>query len=129
MDIATVLTSIKTAAEIAKLIKDSGVSLEKSETKLKLADLLSALADAKTEIAGVQQILIEKDATIRTLTEQLNQKISMRFKKPFYYADEDPVPFCPTCWEVHKRQTHLNGPDQFGDFQCVPCKHTFDRHA
>ena len=45
--ITAVLGSIKTATEIAKYIKDSNVSFEKAETKLRLAELIGALADAK----------------------------------------------------------------------------------
>jgi hypothetical protein len=57
--VTAVLGSIKTATEIAKLIKDSDLSLEKAETKLKLADLNGTLADAKLEVVGVQQTLAE----------------------------------------------------------------------
>ena len=58
--VSTLLGSIKTATEIAKLIKDSDVSLEKAETKLKLAELISALADAKIKVTAVQQPCLTK---------------------------------------------------------------------
>jgi hypothetical protein len=67
ISVSTLLGSIKTATEIAKLIKDSDVSLEKAETKLKLAELISALADAKIEVMEVQQALLDKDAEVRGL--------------------------------------------------------------
>ena len=60
MDIAAIgslLGSLKTATEITKFIRESDVSLEKAETKLKLAELVSALADAKLEAVEVQQAL------------------------------------------------------------------------
>jgi hypothetical protein len=59
MDIGTItaaLGSVKTAAELARLMKGSVVSLEKAEVKLQQAELLSALADARIQIADVQQL-------------------------------------------------------------------------
>ncbi len=38
--ISAFVGSIKTAAEIAKAIKEAGLSLEKAETKLKMAELI-----------------------------------------------------------------------------------------
>ena len=69
MDIAALsalLGSLKTATDIARFIKDSDLSLEKAETKLKLAELISALADAKIEAAKIQQLLLERAANIRS---------------------------------------------------------------
>ena len=51
-DLATIgaaLSSLKTATEIVKFIRESDVNLEKAELKLKLADLLGSLADTKME--------------------------------------------------------------------------------
>jgi hypothetical protein len=56
-DISAILTSVKTATDIAKLLKASDVSLEKAETKLKLADLIGALADVKMQLADVRESL------------------------------------------------------------------------
>ncbi len=56
MDIAAIgslLSSLKTATDIAKFIKDSDVSLEKAETKLKLAELVSALAGGCVKTSSV----------------------------------------------------------------------------
>jgi hypothetical protein len=55
--ISSILSSINVATDLARLIKDSDVSLEKAETKLKLAELISALADAKIETANVLHII------------------------------------------------------------------------
>lgn len=51
--ISQVPSSIKAASDIVKLLKETNVSLEKAETKLKLAELVGALADAKLEVAEV----------------------------------------------------------------------------
>ena len=44
--VSVVLSSIKTSADNAKLLREKDVSVEKAETKLKLAELVGALADA-----------------------------------------------------------------------------------
>ena len=70
MDIAAIgslLSSLKTATDIAKFIRESDFSIEKAETKMKLAELISSLADAKIEAAEVQQSILERDEIIRTL--------------------------------------------------------------
>jgi hypothetical protein len=72
--ISAIISSIKTATDIAKLIKDSDISLEKAEFRLKPAELISALADAKIQVAEIQQALEEKDAKLRRLHEQIAVK-------------------------------------------------------
>ena len=63
--ITSILESIKTATDIARFFKETTTSLEKAETKLKLADLISALADAKIETAEIQSLISEKDEEIK----------------------------------------------------------------
>ena len=45
--IGAVLGSLKTATEIAKFIRESDFSIERAEMKMKVADLIGALADVK----------------------------------------------------------------------------------
>jgi len=45
------LGSIKTAADIAKFVKDSGSTLESAEIKMHIAEIISSLKEAKMEIA------------------------------------------------------------------------------
>ena len=67
--LASVLGSIKTATEIAQLLRSGTLSLEQAEAKLKLADLIGALDDVKLEMASVLDLVAEKDAQIRALEE------------------------------------------------------------
>jgi hypothetical protein len=50
--IQAALTSIKVATDIAKFFRSADLSLEKAESKMKLAELMEALAEAKIEIAS-----------------------------------------------------------------------------
>jgi hypothetical protein len=125
--ISTVLSSIKTAADIAKLIKDSDISLEKAETKLKLAELISALADAKIQITEIQQTLIEKDAEIREVKAQLTIKGKLQWEQPYYWlidgARKD-GPFCQHCSDKHHELIRLQGNGE-GCWECKACQNRY----
>ncbi len=63
--IASILGSVKTATEIAKLLKNTDLSFEQAEMKLKLADIISALADARIEISEIQSVeAVEKPSNM-----------------------------------------------------------------
>ena len=71
--VSVVLSSIKTSADNAKLLREKDVSVEKAETKLKLAELVGALADAKFELCRSSCTILEK-AKIKTLEERASHK-------------------------------------------------------
>lgn len=125
--ISTILGSLKTATEIAKLIKDSDFSLEKAEIKLKLAELISSLADAKIEVADVQHALLDKDEEIRKLAAALEVKESLVYQKPSYWLDDNESldgPFCQRCYDVERRLVRLQD-DGGGQWECMACKSEF----
>jgi len=125
--LGSALGSIKTATDIAKLIKDSGTSLEKAEIKLQIADLISSLADIKMELANVQTVLIEKDQNITELKNQLNTKQSVVWSKPYYFVqngDEKDGPFCQQCYDTEQKLIRLQGGGTNG-WSCLTCKGYF----
>ena len=122
-DIASIgaaLASIKTATEIAKLIKDSGASLEQAEVKLQIANLISSLADAKIELAELQ-------TEMNQLKDKLSKRASVHWVKPYYMIQSDPGtegPFCPTCYDNHEKLIRLQGSGRKG-WRCLTCKGFF----
>lgn len=126
MDIASVgalLGSLKTATEIAKLIRESDSTLEKAESKLKLAELVSALADAKIEAAEVQQIILDRDEKIRQLTAEAKLKTELKWMQPCYYlpnSEGQEEPYCQNCYDSTKRLSRLHTDGQ-GYFKCRVC--------
>jgi len=125
--ISAVLTSIKAATDIAKLIKDSVVSLEKAELKLKLAELISALADTKIQVAEIQQTLIDKDAEFRAAKEQLEVKEKRIWEKPYYWlndGDKKDGPYCQRCYDDEHKLIRLQGNGQ-GVWYCYVCKNYY----
>jgi|ERR1041385_8930219 hypothetical protein len=126
--ISAALTSIKTATEIAKIISQSGASIEKAELKLRVAELLTSLADAKVELAGVQDVLATKDGRIAELEDALESKEHLVRDGDAYYATNasgvaSGTPFCTRCWEVEHRQRHLvYSAEDFRSRTCPACK-------
>ena len=134
-DIATIaaaLNSLKTAADIVKFIRESDLSIERAELKLKLADLVGALAEAKIELTEVQDILSAKDKKIAELEEAFQSKDELvRRNDAYYQIDEagNPIglPYCLRCWENdHKRrQLVYVANDRFTRI-CTACGHRYD---
>lgn len=121
------LGSIKTATDIAKLIKDSGTSLEKAEIKLQIAELISSLADIKMELANVQSVLVEKDQNIIELENKLSTKESVSWSKPYYFiinGDEKDGPYCQQCYDTEHKLVRLQGGGT-KVWHCLTCKSHF----
>jgi hypothetical protein len=130
MDIASIgslLSSLKTATDIAKFIRESDISIEKAETKLKLAELVSALADAKLEAAEIQQVLLDRDEEIRRLTASAKLHVELRWNQPCYFlknSDGSEDAYCQNCYDGEKKLSRLH-TDRRGYFYCHVCKHSY----
>jgi len=133
--ITAVLGSLKTATEIAKFIRESDVSIEKAELKLKVADLIGALADVKLELVELQDTFAEKDQKIKELEQAFEAKGSLvRKYDAYYHADSNGqplgVPFCLRCWENdHKRRQLVHDAKDFRTRICTNCGHKYDGRA
>jgi hypothetical protein len=128
MLISQIFGSIKAAIEIAKLLKESDLSLEKAEMKLKLADLISTLADTKIQVAEIQDVLLEKDGEIKKLQEALTIKEIVTYEPPFYWTkdgERKDGPYCQRCYDKDKILVRLQ---DYGDgrYVCEVCDKSFD---
>jgi ribosomal protein L37AE/L43A len=128
-DLATILTSVKTATDIAKLLKETDLSLEKAEIKLKLAELIGALADVKMQLADVRELILEKDDTIRSLKDELKLKAIFVFESPYYWSIEESNkvgPYCPSCFDdSHKQARLIESANTKGHWTCCVCGKVF----
>lgn len=122
--VTSILANIKTATDIAKLIKDADFSLEKAELKLKLAEMIGALADAKIEIAEVQSLILQEDGTIKELTDKLALQGEMRYEPPFYWRIHDGKrdgPFCQKCYDSEAKIIRLQQRRGSDAWDCLQC--------
>jgi len=134
-DLATIgaaLSSIKTATDIAKFLRESDLSIEKAELKLKLADLLVSLADAKIELVEVQEELAKKDKKIGELTLAFEAKGELiRYGDAYYVKDAKGEavgkPFCLRCLENdHKQRQLVRSAKDHRTIVCASCGHQYD---
>ncbi len=126
--IASILGSVKTATEIAKLLKESNSSLEQAEVKLQLADLISALADAKIETAEVQNLILQKDETIKELQESFQIKKNVKYEKPYYWLYQENKkegPFCQHCYDKDDRLIRLQSSNDNGYWERKVCSNGY----
>ena len=130
MDISSVtalLDSLRAATDIAKLFRESGLTLEKAEAKMKLAELISALADAKITASQVKQELCEKDQEISRLNERLRVKEALTWESPYYWSEGErgrDGPFCQHCYDGDGKLVRLQGYGR-GNWECKVCKNNY----
>jgi len=125
--ISVILTSIKSAMDIAKGLKDADLSLEKAELKLKLADLVNALADAKIHMASVQDTLGDRDRRIRELETALDVRGRLQWEAPYYWlldGQKKDGPFCQRCYDKDTKLIRLQG-NREGFWKCKACDNNY----
>jgi hypothetical protein len=126
--ISTVLSSIKAATDIAKIVRESGLTLEQAEYKLKLAELVEKLADAKLQIASVQEVIDERDRKIKELENAANIRGKLSFAPPYYWLTAEDGnrdgPYCQQCYDSAAKLIRLTG---FGNgyWECKTCKSNY----
>ena len=114
IDIAVAVGSVKSAIEIAKLLKDSADSFDKAEVKLKLAELIGSLADAKMQIAEIQEALMDSD----------QEKENLVYEKPYYWKkineQDREGPFCQLCQDKDNKLIRLQELEN-NTWKCESC--------
>ena len=99
-----------------------------AELKLKVADLMLALAGVRTDMAGIQDELRDKDARIAELQAQADLKGRLTYRKPSYWVtDENGAevgPHCQRCYDVDHKLVRLQ---DWGEqtLACMACGKTF----
>lgn len=102
MDISAVVSTLSSAATIASTLKDAHESLTTAEHKAQMAEVISALADAKlaiaeqqTELAAKQKQMDEMCATLNTVEDTVEYH-GMRYRMT---PDGKPQgrPYCEPC--------------------------------
>jgi len=93
------MSSLPSYKDIVSLIK-KGATIEAQEQVMILREAALDLQE--------QNIALREE--ISGLKTKLDLSIKMEFRKPFYYQQEDPHPYCPKCWETQSLSVHVCGP-------------------
>ena len=129
MDLSLLLAQTQAAVEIAKFIKNSSDTLDKSEQKLKLAELIEALADVKIETAEIKSMLLEKDERIQSLENQLKLNNDLVYEAPFYWINnienDREGPFCQKCYDENQKLIRLQAIENNDVWDCFSCRSSF----
>jgi hypothetical protein len=114
--VSNVLSSAKAAKELAKQSGDSAL-------KEQIGDLIDSVLEVK-------QRVLELDEENRSLRQQLAKKAAVRRDPQFgyYFAECDPDPLCPKCYESSNKLIHLPHSQTWSGGvrrDCLECQSTF----
>src|SRR5271165_371771 len=93
-------------------------------------ELMKQIVDLHGEVFELQQdnLRLQRElADLQSSTEAENAMVS-RPPLSYYYRGDDPVPFCPTCWEHSRKQIHLPPSEPWNGGirrDCRVCKQTY----
>ena len=122
------LAGVKTAYDIASLFRNSTLSLQQAEGKLKFADLISSLAEVKMQLAEVQQTIFDRNQEILRLTAELNLQKDTVYEAPYYWVEERghrEGPFCQHCHDKDLKLIRLQKLE-IGQWSCTICTNVFE---
>jgi hypothetical protein len=109
-----IMENVKEIAEFVKKYNDE-------ELNQKIGALEGQILALITQIRSLEEAREEKERTLSLIKK-------MQFKKPFYFQEDDPIPFCPSCWAKEKNPVHLLGPVKVASgfrYGCPNCKEYF----
>jgi len=98
------------------------------EKKYNDMEFYRKIVELEGEVIELTRLNRQAEQDIEVLKRQLALKKKMAFKQPFYYQDEDKVPFCPRCFEKETIAIHLvlgfDGSSQTR-WDCPACKEIY----
>ena len=97
--------------------KEIGEAIKKFND-IPLYEKIVALQGQLVEIATERMNLFQEN---QALKEKLARRTSIKFKAPYYYQDDDAVPFCPKCYESSKFELLVHLPSPRMTKRALPC--------
>lgn len=133
MDIPTAIASLTAALGLVKELREVDTQVSQAEMKLKLAEITSALADAKMSVADTSEEMQARDTHIAELEKLLAYSSDhlIRFNGLYYEQEENEPkghPYCTVCYSAGmliKLAENRNEPGQ--PSSCPKCKSSYGR--
>lgn len=122
--VAEYVTGLKAAWDVAKALKVATDAIDDAHIKLQMAELISALADAKIEAA-------ENAEKIAALEKAIKSKSELTFENGMYFKlqenNKKEGPFCASCYDNNSKEIRLQSTPggTFGNYHCYICDGSF----
>lgn len=127
MDVTGAISAVTAAIGFARELNNVDVQVDQAALKLKVADLTTALADAKLGLVEVAEQLREKDSKIAALIEQVRYRAENLvdhngYRYPSENGEPKGVPFCPVCEAKGLYIKLVQSQDPGRPYKCPNCK-------
>ena len=102
------LSSLKTAADLLKLVRESLKSNEMKQDDLagKIGEVYDYIIDSKDSLLNAKEQIQNLHEENRGLKAQLKKRTEIKHALGAYWTVDD-GPFCRLCWELHEKKVRL----------------------
>ena len=123
MDIQTISASLTSLGTAVKIMKGIASINKDAEINLKVIELQSVILNLQSSLLFIQSGFSDLIRENEILKDKISLKGKMNFKKPFWYMENDQIPFCPHCWESQGKSIHLTSyrRDEGIAYDCKHC--------
>jgi len=112
------MNPLERVKELASLIQKIG--------DIKLYD---QIVELQADVVKLSTRNVELEQRCTELEAQLSRKKSVRHERGLYCGENDPIPFCPLCWETSNKLVHLSGPQPLVEggemWECHSCNNDY----
>jgi hypothetical protein len=122
---STAVSLVNGTISLFKQVNDAAKESDNIDLKRGLSDLYSQIVEIKAQVLDLAQ---ENTDLRRQLT--LRNEMSWDASKGVYFAENDPSPFCPACWDGNGKLVRLNpnyarGGSLVWKYDCKVCHNYF----
>jgi len=106
-----VMSLIQQALDASNKLRELSKKIEDAEFKMLLADLHSALADAKLESGDLKMKLALAQEQVHSLQQELKEKPQARpiySSEGLYDFEGELGRFCTACWDVRQQKVRVS---------------------
>lgn len=131
MPIMEALSAVSTAIDVAKGMRAVEKNFDAATYKIQIADLMTALSDARLELAAARDAALEKDAAFEELKKTLTRQAQLvQARGGFKYqanAEGQPTghPVCPTCEQRDGKLVFTVQDGTARNVRCPVCESRF----
>lgn len=132
MPIVEAIAAVSQAIDVAKGLRAVEKGWDAAGYKVKIAELMTALSDARMELVAAREAATDKDAEFERLKATLAGQASLvEARGGFKYRSDDKgqpagLPVCPTCEQRDGRMTLTIKDGSPRKVRCPVCDKRFD---